>query len=68
MMNDILAQSYQFDNDYAVRVSTTEGSGMTFASMTAAYEAVGAETMDAIRDGIHSEFSMQYVIPSEVTK
>ena len=73
-MNNTLVESYQFDNDYVVRVSDSIGNSWTFSgvpgtdSMAAAYNAIGVETMDAIRQGIHSEYTMDYVLRSESTK
>jgi hypothetical protein len=73
-MDNTLVESYQFDNDYVVRVSDSIGNSWTFSgvpgtdSMAAAYKAIGVETMDAIRQGIHSEYTMDYVLRSEATK
>lgn len=69
-----LIESYQFDRDYVVRVSDSIGNSWTFTgmpdtdSMAAAYKTIGVETMDAIRQGIHSEYTMDYVLRSEATK
>jgi len=74
MTDNTLVESYQLDEDYVVRVRDSVGNSWTFTgvpgtdSMAAAYNAIGVETMDAIRQGIHPEYTMEYVLRSESTK
>ena len=70
-MDNTLVESYQFDNDYVVRVSDSVVNFWTFCGadpIAHAYEVIGVETFDAIRSGEHSEYSMDYVLRSESTK